>query len=232
MAHAWMPGARRFPSTVSTAVPRGGAPRAVWTTTESDPGAVSATAAAQHLQHRAHPTHLVWNPRSGEVVQALPATAATRGALVWADELDRGRDGRLCLLIAVVGFASLPFTEGPTRRLADIVSWLDSWGVARAWPAGVPERSLARPAHGRANEATWARGGHYGLSQVPGSGTAGPGPVCPEVILGLADRPHPSPLGSASGMDAPRHGAVPLVATPPGSPVDPGSGIAAEPAAV
>ena len=64
------------------------------------------------------------------------------------------------------------------------MSWLDSWGVARRWPGGQPR---PWPGGGKAGGGTggvgtgggtaWARGGHFGASQVPGCGHAGPGAI-------------------------------------------------------
>ena len=47
-------------------------------------------------------------------------------------------EGRVCVQIGVIGHAWAPFTEGPVVRVREIVSWLDSWHVARGWPAGRP----------------------------------------------------------------------------------------------
>jgi hypothetical protein len=59
--------------------------------------------------------------------------------------------------------------------LGAILDWLDSWQIPRRWPAGPPApfRQLARPR----SRALWARGGHYGASQVPGCDSIGPGGI-------------------------------------------------------
>ena len=59
--------------------------------------------------------------------------------------------------------------------LAAILGWLDSWQIPRRWPAGQPApfRQLARPR----SRALWARGGHYGASQVPECDNLGPGGI-------------------------------------------------------
>lgn len=182
MVHGWMPGAQRLSGVDSGGVPRGGAPRVIWGTTESDPRAIPALSAARHLVQRSRPSHLVWNPRDGEMVQLLPATAAVPERLVCPNQLDRGQDGRLCIVVEVVGFAALPFTDGPVRGLGAIVSWLDTLGIAHTWPGGCPLRCGQAPGQ-RTSEALWAGGGHFGLSQFPGSTTASPGAISPQLIL-------------------------------------------------
>jgi hypothetical protein len=59
--------------------------------------------------------------------------------------------------------------------LATILGWLDSWQIPRRWPAGqpAPHRQLARPR----SRALWARGGHFGASQVPECSNLGPGGI-------------------------------------------------------
>src|ERR1035438_7739457 len=59
--------------------------------------------------------------------------------------------------------------------LGAILDWLDSWQIPRRGPAGQPApfRQLARPR----SRALWARGGHYGASQVPGCDSIGPGGI-------------------------------------------------------
>jgi hypothetical protein len=85
-------------------------------------------------------------------------------------------EGRLCVQICVVAYAWKPFTSGPMHGLQEILDWLDQWGVPRIWPAGRP----APFPHGHATSRSrrlWARGGHFGASQVPDWTAAGPGAV-------------------------------------------------------
>lgn len=176
-----MPGAERVENTPLGAAPRGGAPRTVWLTTESDPGLLSAQAAAQRLRAQGRSAHLVWNPVTGETAQLLPATAAATGAL--ADSgTDHAEDGRVCVLVLVVGRALTPFTNGPLTGLTEILRWLDSWEVARQWPAGTPG-AADPPLRSPARERNWARGGHFGHCQVPGARSESPGPISPDRIL-------------------------------------------------
>src|SRR6266487_749846 len=111
-------------------------------------------------------------------VSAGPASAGpAAGEPAMADQVAGVNvEGRLCVQICVVAFASDPFTAGPLAGLRDIMDWLDSWGIPRCWPAGPP----VTPAAGRTgcgSRRLWARGGHFGASQVPDWAAAGPGAI-------------------------------------------------------
>lgn len=174
MAGAWLPGAEYVRSPHDGGGQAGGAPRVVWHTTESDPKETPALLAARHLDHTGYTPHLVWNPLTGEVVQLLPATRAARGLRGPADELTPNREGRVCLQIEVIGYSRYPFTTQPLRGLADILRWLDAWQVPRRWPAGPPPAEPICRDTPR-DRAHWARGGHFGHSQVPGTAHFDPG---------------------------------------------------------
>jgi hypothetical protein len=174
---------------------RGGAPRAVWFSSENDPRIVSARSVAQDLAAGGQAAHLAWNPVDGDIVQMIPAT---RSACLLPGEM--GTEGRICLQIVVVGYAAEPFTAGPLRGLASILPWLDAWGVTRRWPAGPP---LPAPYSftGPRNRKPWARGGHFGCSQVPETIVLpGPGAIDIRKITGpetpVADLPRPRTAGS------------------------------------
>jgi hypothetical protein len=175
---------------------RGGAPRVVWQTLETDPRLVSARSAAECLDKLGRAAHLVWNPLTGELVQLLPVLRAGCG-LGGPDGLVAGdssageeartvnREGRLCVQIAVVGFARDPFTSGPMADLERIVAWLDSWRIVRRWPAGRP--AAFSQAHGGPRcRRLWASGGHFGASQVPDCPATGPGEIEIEQLTGPA----------------------------------------------
>ncbi|MFB9838469.1 hypothetical protein [Actinoallomurus acaciae] len=183
MADAWLPGAVRLQSRHDGGSLRGGAPRAVWHTSEHDPLAISAHSAAQHLEQQGTNAHVVWNPFSGQIVQMVPATQA---ALLLPDGI--GREGRRCVQILVVGLAREPFTEGAMQGLGLIVDWLDTWQVPRRWPAGPP---LAPPEAYSApqDRRSWARGGHFGVSQVPYAQGPAPGAIDIGRITGPAVPP-------------------------------------------
>jgi hypothetical protein len=88
---AWMPGAERIPAPGDGGWMKGGAPRAVWLPLSANPLVLSARAAAEQLIQLGRPSHLVWNPVSGEVAQLIPAVRAGR-ALGWP-ESPGGLDG-------------------------------------------------------------------------------------------------------------------------------------------
>jgi hypothetical protein len=198
-----MPEAMRIRADADGGVLGGGAPRVVWLTLGSLASAVSVQSAAQRLVAEHRPCHLVWNPATGEIVQLISVLRAGR-ALGAPDRLDWtpvrihrrsenvNTEGRVCVQIGVLALAAEPFTNGPLIGVEAIVSWLDSWGVSRRWPGGQPGnstdggrlggRSTGRPSVGAVggadgSRAIWARGGHFGASQVPGCAHAGPGAI-------------------------------------------------------
>ena len=210
-----MPGVGHLRAAADGGHLNGGAPRAVWQALGADPGVVSAMSAAQRLSELGRASHLVWNPVSGEIIQLVSILRAGRclGApenlVSWgpaaADGSDGGwpmpapapagppavtnSEGRVCAQICVVAWPWEPFTDGPMNGLDTIMAWLDSWGVDRTWPAGRP---AAFP-HGHAaggSRRLWARGGHFGASQVPGWHAAGPGQID---IERLSCQPAPAP---------------------------------------
>src|SRR3984957_19854907 len=145
-----MPEARRIRASTDGGTLTGGAPRAVWLTLGTRPGAVSVQSAAQRLISERRPCHLIWDPSTGDVAQLVSVLRAGR-ALGAADYLDwapgriRGQadnvnaEGRVCVQIGVLGQPGEPFTSGALVGIEAIVSWLDSWGVNRRWPSGRPE---------------------------------------------------------------------------------------------
>jgi hypothetical protein len=192
---------------------RGGAPRVVWFSSESDPRVVSARSVAADLLREETPAHLVWNPCSGEIIQLVPVTRA--GALL---EGTVGHEGRVCVQVMVVGHARDPFTGTLLNGLDAIMGWLDAWGVVRRWPAGPPLPS-PQSYHSRRGRRDWARGGHFGASQVPGLHRPDPGGIDirrvtgPDTPVTALPRKHPIPgqqgprpvpVGEAPVGDTPR----------------------------
>jgi hypothetical protein len=152
----------------------------------ADSSAVSAWSAAQRLVQENRPCHLVWDPLTGDIAQLLPIVRAGC-ALGTPERLDYtperlpyrtanvNREGRLCVQIGIMGSPREPFTSFQMIGLTAILGWLDSWRIPRRWPAGPPPpfRQLTRPR----SRALWARGGHYGASQVPECENIGPGGI-------------------------------------------------------
>jgi hypothetical protein len=118
----------------------------------------------------------------GWAVPARTAPASVRGAAT----TNANTEGRVCVQIGVLGHPADPFTGGPLDGIPAIMNWLDSWGVARHWPAGQPAPQPARhqdPAF-HYSRALWALGGHFGASQVPGCVGQGPGGIDTSLITG------------------------------------------------
>jgi hypothetical protein len=180
---------------------QGGAPRVVWLTLGADPRAISVTSAAQRLNDEGRPCHLVWDPITGELAQLLPIVRAgralgTREHLRYEPDNPHpmptvNREGRLCVQIGVLGSPREPFTSYPMTGLGDILGWLDSWQIPRRWPAGQPApfRQADRPR----SRALWARGGHYGASQVPECTSVGPGGIDIDQLTGAGTILRPGP---------------------------------------
>ena len=157
MADAWMPGARCIRAQIDGGQLGGGAPRVVWLTLGADPRAVSVWSAAQRLNQEDRPTHLVWDPLTGDIAQLLPIVRAgcALGMPEYLDyEPDRlplstagvNREGRLCVQIGVLGTPREPFTSFQMIGLAAILAWLDSWRIPRRWPASAGPVPAASPA--------------------------------------------------------------------------------------
>jgi hypothetical protein len=174
----------------------------------------------------------VWNPLHGEIVQLIPAVRAACSLHPPPEPVGRygqprpapiaeiNREGRACVQIRVVACAEDPFTDGPLARLPEIMAWLDSWGIPRAWPAGHPARFPECQPTDRSRR-LWARGGHFGESQVPEVAAAGPGAIDIERLTGWSARSIPPASGvgpagvsaagvSAAGMDRGRQPAAAL----------------------
>jgi hypothetical protein len=186
VAHAWMLGARRIRARTDGGPLKGGAPRAVWLTLGTAPLAVSVQSAAQRLVSERRPCHLVWDPLTGEIVQLISILRAGRAlgaperlghdpGPILASSPNVNAEGRICVQIGVLGHPAEPFTDGPMIGADSIASWLDSWGVSRRWPAGQPASCQAM--HSGRSRVLWARGGHFGASQVPACDNFGPGAI-------------------------------------------------------
>ena len=183
---------------------QGGAPRVVWLTLGTDPRAVSVISAAQRLNEQSRPCHLVWDPLTGNLVQMLPVVRAacalgTREHIIYEppssgprQSASVNREGRLCVQIGVLASATEPFTSCPMTGLGDILGWLDSWQIPRRWPAGQPA-PFRQAEQRRRSRARWARGGHFGASQVPDCTSIGPGGIDIDQLIGTGTLTAPRP---------------------------------------
>jgi len=207
-----MPEARRIWAETDGGPLIGGAPRVVWLTLGTAPGAVSVQSAAYRLIGERRPCHLIWDPVTGDVAQLVSILRAGR-ALGAADHLDWAPDrirvhpenvnaeGRVCVQIGVLGHPGEPFTGAALVGIEAIVSWLDSWGISRRWPAGRPTGyriDVTTAITGPRSRVAWARGGHFGASQVPGCDNGGPGAIDIDRITG------PHGLARSRGIPAQR----------------------------
>jgi hypothetical protein len=191
-----MPNARCIRSGSDGGQMQGGAPRVVWLTLDTAPHVVSVISAAQRLIEQGRPCHLVWDPVTGSIAQLLPAVRAARAlgtpehiqycgpSAVQDYNATVNREGRFCLQICVLSWSREPFTSSPMTRLGDILGWLDSWQVPRQWPAGQP--ASFRQADRLRSRALWARGGHFGASQVPDCTSTGPGSIDIDQLTGTS----------------------------------------------
>jgi hypothetical protein len=216
-----MPGAGRIWGTTDGGPLKGGAPRAVWQTLGADPRTVSAGSAARRLNQLGRACHLVWNPVQGDIVQVIPILRAGR-LLGTPEDLNEmahpkpgagagqipevNTEGRLCVQIGVVAFAWDPFTAWPMTGLQQILDWLASWGIPTQWPAGRPA-SFPHGLTTLGDRRLWARGGHFGASQVPGLTAAGPGAVDVDLLSGRA--------AQTRQLDRPGHVAARVALVPP-----------------
>jgi hypothetical protein len=213
VAYAWMPGVKCIRANTDGGLLRGGAPRAVWLTLGIDPAAISVQSAAERLLAESRPCHLVWDPVTGDIAQLISILRAGRAlgtpeGLGWHGgqvEFPVARvssEGRICAQIGVLARPGDPFTSGAMPGLAAILGWLDSWNVPRQWPAGPPTQ-----VPGARSRARWARGGHFGASQVPECESLGPGGIDTDRLTGahlvpvtrvVAPRPE-APFAAAVG---------------------------------
>jgi hypothetical protein len=193
VAYAWMPGVKCIRANTDGGPLRGGAPRAVWLTLGTAPAAISVQSAADRLLAEDRPCHLVWDPVTGDIAQLISILRAGRALgtperLDWRgaqarDEVARGSsEGRVCAQIGVLARPGEPFTSSAMPGLAAILGWLDSWSVPRKWPAGPPPLLGCPPAV--RSRALWARGGHFGASQVPECESLGPGAIDVDRLTG------------------------------------------------
>ena len=127
----------------------------------------------------------------GAAQQAAAGSAAGgTGDVIAEVNAEINAEGRLCVQICVVAFACDPFTSRPMLGLAQILDWLDSWRIPRQWPAGRPAAFPHEQAACR-DRRLWARGGHFGASQVPGLTAVGPGAVDVELLTGWTGQARP-----------------------------------------
>ncbi|QTF70620.1 hypothetical protein [Arthrobacter woluwensis] len=175
----WLPGAERDEQSGGVTLNRSLPPRAVWHITwdalSEDGSQPDFDAVANYLKRMAYCPHLMWDPWSGRVVQFYPASVGGRALNAWNE------DGSANIQIEV--FFSPGAVRGskrydtvadtPCKGLAQILAWLDGFGIPRAWPMGAPQWQ------GNSRDAdVWnSRAGHYGHCNVPDNTHTDPGPM-------------------------------------------------------
>jgi hypothetical protein len=132
-------------------------------------------------------------PPVGKASNRGPCATAWAGSartaptsVIGAATTNANTEGRVCVQIGVLGHPADPFTGGPLDGVGAIMNWLDSWGVARHWPAGQPAPQPARQQEAALHysRTLWALGGHFGACQVPGCAGQGPGGIDTSLLTG------------------------------------------------
>lgn len=184
MVDLWMPGAERLtPSSPGGTPLQKGAPRVVWHTTESPQGDVAFKGVHGWLTKQGTEPTLLWDPSNGRIGQYFPANRS--GRALANDGTDRtNRTGSITIQIEVMGRASAaPLKNGPTVGLDKILAWLDSLGIERTWPAGLPpapsKENYGIKSPYRKRDIWRTKGGHYGHVHVPNNTHNDPGQVDP-----------------------------------------------------
>lgn len=175
----WLPGAERDEQGGGVTLNRSLPPRAVWHITwdalAEDGSQPDFDAVANYLKRMAYCPHLMWDPWSGRVVQFYPATVGGRALNAWNE------DGSANIQIEVFfspgavrgGKRYDTVADTPCKGLAQILAWLDGFGIPRVWPMGAPQWQ------GNSRDAdVWnSRAGHYGHCNVPDNTHTDPGPM-------------------------------------------------------
>jgi LysM domain len=182
MADLFLPGATHRLARMDGGACNGHLPRVVWHSTENDPANTSAATIAAFLDRLNFSVHLVWNPASGAVVQAIPANRYGRGLQEFG--FPTNTEGNPCIQIEVVGFAAHPFTNGPCRGLNRIMDWLRSFGIPDVFPSGVA---------GPRDRRTWQRAGHFTHAVTPDNDHTDPGRIDPRRLFAAGHKDHPAP---------------------------------------
>lgn len=196
MGTLWIPGAERLPcSKAGGAITSTAPPRAVWHTTEAQPGTAAVwSAMIRVLNNKSAEPQVLYDPVTDRLGQFMPLNVSGR-ALKNDGATQTNRVGRVCIQIEVIAYSSKPFTAywKPGKNFKALVAALKSWGIAvDVWPAGAPPKFIDSPPHNvpenDRDRKTWlTKGGYFSHSQIPANDHGDPGGVS-TVALAAAGR--------------------------------------------
>lgn len=201
MGTVWIPGAERItPSKPGGTITSTSPPRAVWHSTEAQPGTAAVwSAMIRVLKGKSAEPQLLYDPVTDRLGQFMPLNVSGR-ALKNDGSTQTNRVGRVCIQIEVISYSAKPFTDywkpGPNWRA--LFAALRSWGIPDVQPAGFFPQFIENPPHNvpenDRDRATWlTKGGHYSHSQIPGNDHGDPGSVNFGVMLAAAKATTPKP---------------------------------------
>ena len=201
-------------------------PRVVWHTTESPAGASYFTSVAAYLIRVASEPQVIYDPVSDKIGQFGPLTQSAR-ALQNDGTRRTNREGRVCVQVEVLGYASKPWTKGfdPAAKpnFQRLLAAGRAHNVPDVWPAGNPLATAAAVAKAPRNRTTWqTKGGHFSHGQIPGQTHWDPGAIDTNIVPGKAAVTKPAapatptkppvpayePFPGANFFHAGRHSAV------------------------
>ena len=181
----WIPGAERItPSSPGGTITSDAEPRAVWHSTEAQPGTAAVWAAMiRVLTSKGAEPSVLWDPLTDRLGQFFPLNLSGR-ALRNDGTTRTNRVGKVCIQVEVISYSSKPFTgywkPGPNYRA--MMAAIRSWGIPDVQPAGVFPKFIEDPPHNvpenpRSRTIWLSKGGHYSHSQIPGNDHGDPGAV-------------------------------------------------------
>lgn len=187
---AYISGVTRFgDQSIGGAMDHPGSPaRAVWHTTESPAGASYFSSIAAYLIRVASEPQVIYDPVSDRLGQFGPLTQSAR-ALQNDGSRRTNREGKVCIQVEVLGYASKPWTKGfdPAKKpnYRKLIAAMRAHGIADTWPAGKPLATAAAVAKAPRSRTTWqTKGGHFSHGQVPGNSHWDPGAIDTSIVPG------------------------------------------------
>ncbi|MFB7649458.1 peptidoglycan-binding protein [Streptomyces sp. NPDC056084] len=177
----------------------GNPPRVVLHTTESPAGGRYLESIGNYLVQVASEPQLIYCPVTDRVGQFGPLSQSGR-ALKNDGSQRTNREGKVCIQIEVLGYASKPWTNGwdPASKPGwqKILAAARSWGVPNAFPAGPPGR-YPGPDKPRSRSVWQGSGGYFGHCDVPGNDHGDPGAIDVGKVLGGGGTPPQPGSGDA-----------------------------------